>query len=120
MGFFALGTIDPLLVDRFDGFDLPGRAKSISILPDGTGATTDEVIQSAGTPFRRATITGTITEADDLGAFREYDELMTPITFRDGNGNEDVVMVLELHTSDRTELWTFSATLILSDEPSGS
>ncbi len=115
-GLFALGSIDPLLVDAggFSGFDLPGYIQSVRLLSDGSLGP-HEVLQSSGVPARTAPISGTLTAAD--GAFfRRYDQSKEVVTFWDGNGNPYNVRVLELATKDYVDWWTFTATLYCIDD----
>lgn len=119
---FALGTVDPLLVDKFSGFDLPPRAQLVTLISDGVSPGPDQVVQSSGTPFRTATITGTITEAVDLATLRGYDVTIEEITFVDGSGNETPVRIVGLQVEDLTDWWTFGATIIATGDtvPPGS
>ena len=109
MTLFALGTIDPLLVQRFDGFDLPSFVERVRLISDESPAP-HEVLQSSGVPARTASLTGVLREADVV-TLRGYDETKEVVVFRDGSGNETEVRVLELSTSDFVEWWTFSALL---------
>lgn len=110
---FALGAIDPLLVEGFDGFNKPGFVERVRLL---RGSSDDngphEVIQSSGVPFPTATITGTLTESADCAAFRDYDLTKALVTFTDGNANTYSVRVLDLSIRDETDWWTFTATII--------
>jgi hypothetical protein len=117
MGLFALGSIDPLLVDAdgFSGFDLPSYIQAVRLLSDGSSLGPHEVLQSSGVPARQATITGVLTAADCL-FLRRYDQSKEIVTFYDGNGNPYDVRVLALTTKDYTDWWTFSATLYCVDE----
>lgn len=111
MSMFALGTIDPLLVATFSGFDRPGFVSRVRLLGDGTTGP-HEVIQGSGIPFRTATITGTLVETLDLAALRGYDLSKEEVGFTDSNGNATTVRVIDLTTDDFKDYWTFTATLI--------
>lgn len=116
MSLFALGSIDPLLVDAggFSGFDIPDYLQVTRILSDGSLGP-HEVIQSSGVPARQAQISGTLT-AEDCLFIRRYDQSKEIISFYDGNDNVYNVRVLQLDTKDYTGWWTFSATLYCIDD----
>ena len=116
MSLFALGTIDPLYVDRFSGFDLPAFVQRVRLLSDG-GVGPDEVLQSSGLPMRTATITGSVFETADLAFLRGYDLTKESITFTDANGNATTVRVLELTVDDFADWWTYAATLVTEGVP---
>lgn len=106
---FALGSIDPLLLTRFEGFDLPAYVERVRLISDVSEAP-NEVLQSSGIPARSATISGVLTTSD-CDVIRGYDESKEVVVFRDGSGNETEVRILELSTSDFVEWWTFTALL---------
>jgi hypothetical protein len=108
---FSLGTIDPLLVDSYDGFAKPTFVQRVRLLSSG-GDGPHEVIQSSGIPFPTAVIAGTLTESADCAALRDYDLSKELVTFTDGAGATYSVRVLELSIRDETDYWTFGATLI--------
>lgn len=110
MSTFALGTIDPLLVEDFDGFDVPSFKQLVPILSDGT-STQNDVVQSGAPGRGRASLTG-VLHAADLATVRGYYTASTSVTFRDGNGNEREVIVLEFAAQDFTDWATFTATLV--------
>lgn len=115
MSLFALGVIDPILVDRFTGFDQPSFVEKVQLLSDGLSANgPHEVLQSSGIPARTAQITGMLT-AGDCSLIRDYDLTKEVVVFLDGNGNPYNVRVLELTTEDFTDWWTFTATLYCID-----
>ncbi len=114
MSLFALGTIDPLLVSGYDGFDRPSFVSPVRLLSDGDLGP-HEVLQSSGVPARTARVTGTLTETDDCDTLRGYHRDVTGVTFTDGNGVDYGVRVIDLSISDFTHWWTFSATLYCTD-----
>lgn len=116
---FAIGDIDPLLVQRFSGFDTPTNVTVRSLLSGG-GAGPHQILQSSGVPFRRAAITGILTEEDDVVIFRSYDLAAEQVEFRDGRGTTYSVWVLSLTIEDDTDWWSFSAELIDIGEAAGS
>lgn len=118
---FLLGAIDPLLVGvgGYEGFDLPSFASLTSLLSDGV-STRNQVIQSGSEPLRAATISGTLVSSADVAQFREYNRTKEAIAFVDGNGVTWTVRVMDLHTVDFVDWWTFTASLVESPEaPSG-
>lgn len=116
MRFFLLGSVDPLLVEVFEGFDRPQTATLVGLLSNGTSIR-DAVLQQGETPFLQAQLTGVLTEAAHLAAMRAYYLSKEPVTFTDGNGNQTDVRVFEFRHTDLTDWWTFQATLIESDVP---
>lgn len=115
---FSLGTIDPLLVEDFDGFDYPQSATRTPLLSDGT-STRNELIQSSGLLLLTAHLTGTLA-AEDIATLRGYYATMDPVTFTDANGNARDVRVFECAVSDFTDWGTFAITLVESDVAVGS
>lgn len=112
---FALGSIDPLLDATFDSFVRPNTAQLVSLLGDGS-TTDDQVLQQGSSPFRQGSITATITELADYIAIRGYAETHEEVDFRDGNGTEYTVRVLDFDAKDQTGWWDISATLLRVSE----
>lgn len=109
---FALGDIDPILVGRYSGFDLPEYTSLTRLLSDGLSDGPHEVLQSSGIPYRQAVITATLTEPEDVASLRAYHLSKEAVLFIDGNGDETTVRVLELSTDDFTGWVTATCTLL--------
>lgn len=114
MSLFALGSIDPLLVTNFSGFDVAPVVQPVRLLSDG-GLGPHEVLQSSGIPADTAQLTGTLTE-DDCVFLRRYHRSLEVVTFTDGNGIAYNVRVTDLATEDHVHWWTFTASLYLTDD----
>jgi len=108
---FAIGTVDPLLVDNFSGFDRPQYRSLIKLLDDGTSLQ-NEIVQEGSAPRGQAQLTGTITSSADVATLRGYYHAATTVPFTDGNGNATDVIVFEFAVQDFTDWWEFTATLI--------
>lgn len=111
MSLFALGTIDPLLVSDFSGFDRPGSVQLVRVLSDGS-STDNEVLQRGGLPLYQASVSGLVQSAADVAAFRGWYDSAELVNFRDGNGNVTSCRVIALTIVDRVAYWTFGATLV--------
>lgn len=116
---FALGSIDPLLVETFSGFDRPNTGQLVTLLSDGS-ASIDTVLQQGARAARQASLTGTITEQADLDALLGYYDSRETVLFIDGRGAGVNVRVFELAHEDFTHWWTFAVTLVESDDLVGS
>lgn len=114
MSLFTLGTIIPLLVDRFDGFDRGAFVQQVRLLSDGDDGP-HEVLQSSGVPGRTANMTGLLQTAEEVETMRAYHRYVAPVTLTDGNGVSYSVRVLEASIEDMTHWWTFSALLYCTD-----
>jgi len=110
---FALGSVDPLLVETFSGFDVPSFKQLVRLLDDGASSL-NEVIQSGAPGRGQAQLTGTITTAADVATLRGYYRDSTAVDFTDGNGNTTEVILLEFAAEDFTDWWTFTATLVVT------
>ena len=69
MSAFVLGSIDPLPVSSFSGFDLPDDVSVVSILGDGT-SDFNAVLQSPGTGLPSAQLAGVTTDPAVIAALR--------------------------------------------------
>lgn len=117
---FALGTIDPLLVqDGLVGFNRAQTGSRIAVLSTG-GSELDEVLQQGYSPLSEASFTAILTSEADLLALQGYYATGEPVQFTDGNGNATDVRVWELATTDFTGWWEAQVLLLESDEPVAS
>lgn len=80
-GPYAIGSLDPLPVRTFSGFDYKGVYTRQRLLSDGTSADKNEVIQSSGLPGREAQVAGPIRSHDDLATLRGYYEAASVVAF---------------------------------------
>lgn len=111
---FSLGDINPLLVERFTGFDLPGFVDRVRILGDATYGP-HEILQGSGVPFPTATLTGVLTDEADCTLLRAYDLTKTEVMLTDGGGHVKNVRVFDLGIDDFVDYWRFTVTLISED-----
>lgn len=109
---FSLGTIDPINVGSWEGFDYPETAVITQLLGDGA-STNNAVIQSTALPFREATIGGVIQDSNDLAALRGYYESKDLIAFTDDDSNNALVRVFDLVvTRIFISVWTYRCRLV--------
>lgn len=110
----SLGAIDPIIVNRWSGFDQPETARVTPLLGDGTSTTGNAVIQQTALGYPVANVSGVITDSSDLDLLRGYADNKDTVTFSHG-ADGWAVIVFNLHTErvlvsgDAT--WTFSCTL---------
>jgi hypothetical protein len=105
---FTLGAVSEFLVATYDGFDRPNTAQLVSLLGDGTGSGFDQVLQQGNSPFKQATLTGTLTSLADVNLVRGYYDSRDPVDFTDGDGDEHLVRILEFAAVAFTGWWTFT------------
>lgn len=107
---FTLGGVTLFLVDTYDGFDRPNSAQLVGLLGDGsTGG--DQVLQEGNSPFRQATLTGTLVSSADIALVRGYYDSREQLIFTDGDGVDHSVRILEFSSRAFTEYWTFAMQL---------
>lgn len=112
MRLYALGTIDPLAVTSFAGFDVAAPATLVPVLSDGVSVA-NAVLQSGAAGWGQAKVSGDLQDADDVATLRGYYASKEEVTFIDAYGNSSTVRVLELEIADvAVDWWSFSATLI--------
>lgn len=109
---FTLEAVADFLVDTYDGFDRPNTAQLVSLLGDGTSSGNDQVLQEGSSPFRQATITGTLVSSADIALVRGYYDSREELTFVDGDGEEHGVRILEFSSRAFTGYWTFAMQLL--------
>jgi hypothetical protein len=109
---FTLEDVTLFLVDTYDGFDRPNTLQLVSLLGDGTRTGNDQVLQEGSSPFRQATLTGTIVSSADIALLRGYYDSREELTFVDGDGEEHGVRILELTARAFTGWWSFAMQLI--------
>jgi len=114
---YVLGTIDPLNVTGYDGFDLPSDATVVRLLSDGT-TTHNAVVQSSGSSLPEARIVGITTTEADIIALRAYRLSHELVTFSSTGESDRTVLVLEFSArQDKMDgVWDWSATLVELDE----
>jgi len=111
------GTVSPLGVETFDGFDLPQTSTLVPILSDGS-STGNQVLQQGATPFLQAQVAGWLIEPEHVATLRAAYASKEAGTFTDGNGNSLDVRIFDLPPiKDRTDWWEWTMTLIESDTP---
>jgi len=113
---YSIGTIDPLNVTSYDGFDLPSDATVVRLLSDGT-TTHNAVVQSSGSSLPEARIVGITTTEADIIALRAYRLSHELVTFSATGESDRTVLVLEFSArQDKMDgVWDWSATLVESD-----
>lgn len=110
----ALGSINPLNVDEWEGFDYPEMTQVTPLLGDGTSATGNAVLQSSALGYPMAKIKGTLTASADLAYLRTYAQGKAAINFVYGATTYSVVVlnlkVVRLLVYGDTA-WSYSCTL---------
>lgn len=114
---FALEDVTLFLVDTYDGFDRPNTAQLVGLLGDGTGSGNDQVLQQGSSPYRQATLTGTLTSLADVTLVRGYYDSREELTFTDGDGESHGVRVLEFNARAFTGWWSFTMQLLETTPP---
>lgn len=112
--FSIAGTVDPLGVETFDGFDLPQTTSRVLVLSDGTSAK-NEVLQQGTLPLLTAQVSGTLLEPEHVATLRAAYATKEVGVFTDGNGNATSVRVYEFRATDETDWWPFAMTLVEAD-----
>jgi hypothetical protein len=108
---FTLEDITFLGVATYDGFDRPNTAQLVSLLSDGTGSGSDQVLQQGNSPYKQATLTGTITSLADINLLRGYYDSRENLSFTDGDAQEHTVRILDFGAQAFTGWWTFTLVL---------
>jgi hypothetical protein len=109
---FTLEDVTLFAVATYDGFDRPNTAQLVSLLSDGTVAGIDQVLQQGNSPYRQATLTGTLTSAVDVALVRGYYDSREELAFTDGDGELHGVRILEFAAQAFTGWWTFTMQLL--------
>lgn len=109
---FTLGTVELFLVATYNGFERPNSMQLIDLLDDGTGLGNDQVLQQGNSPYKQATLTGTLASLADITLVRGYYDSREELTFMDGDGVEHGVRILEFSSQAYTGYWVFSMSLI--------
>jgi hypothetical protein len=111
---FTIGAVAELYVQDYDGFDRPPHVSVVSTLSDGI-ASGNQVLQSGSVPLRQATATGTLYNESDVILLRGYQESSEAVAFRDGDGREYTVRVLEFSARAFTGRWSFGMSLVAEE-----
>jgi len=109
---YSLGTIDPLVVTKFDGFDLPDDMVVVRLLSDGT-TTHNAVLQSSGSSLPTATLAGITEDAAVIAALRAYRLSHAIVTWTDDQANTSSVVVATFSAAQDkiSGLWDWTMTL---------
>jgi hypothetical protein len=70
------------------------------------------VLQQGNSPYKQATLTGTITSLADINLVRDYYDSREELPFTDGDGRIHTVRILEFTAQAFTGWWTFAMQLL--------
>jgi hypothetical protein len=112
----VLGAVE-LPVQRFSGWNYPSFGTLVKVLSDGTSQG-NEVLQTGGSPRRRAVLSGLMTDAGDVDTLHGYNLSKEILEVSETGGEELDACVLDFQ-AERTRPWLWSYTLTLVEADVG-
>lgn len=110
----SLGSVNPILVHQWEGFDQPETAHITPLIGNSSGAALNAVMQQTSLGFAKSTISGTLTDEDDLAVIEGYHESKETVAFVHGSTTY-YVRVFDLKTTRLMlagdEAWTYICSL---------
>jgi hypothetical protein len=110
----SLGSINPINVQGFQGFDMPDPLQSMPLISDGTTETGNEQLQESGFGFARAPIRGTMVDGTDVATLRGYQISREVVTFTEPDGVTTHTVIVTAVTASQIfgSTWNYGCTLI--------